>query len=54
LAGITLTKNGVRAANMAQRRPEKRPQVPDFIQTKGEPRAETGLCLVRIFAVIFA
>jgi hypothetical protein len=33
---------------MAQRRPEKRPVRPEFSQTKGEPNAETGLCLGRI------
>jgi len=51
LAGVVLAKSRVRAANMAQRRPEKRPPDPVFIQTKGEPQDETGLCLVRILAV---
>src|SRR5882762_4699759 len=48
IAGAIRCENRVRAANMAQRRGEKRPVPPYSTQTKGELRAEAGLGLGRI------
>jgi hypothetical protein len=52
LSGVIPAKR-VRAANMAQRRTEKRPRETLFRQTKGEPCLKQGFDL-RVFSKLFA